>query len=121
MKKKQRSPSRDRYEKKKPTFSARVTRETHERLCEVLPKLGMSRADALGILAGKLEIKAIPVDEARRQGYEEAKKLYSITYRCCVCGKPIVITNPGTKMAVSRFLITHGWGHKKCIEQTGDS
>jgi len=121
MSNKKRSPSRDRYEKNNPTVSARVPIETRDKLLEALPKLGMSLADALKVLAGKLEIQAIPVDAARRQGYEEAKKLYSVTYQCFVCGKTIVLTNPETKRVVSRFLTEHAWGHTKCIEQTGDT
>jgi antitoxin component of RelBE/YafQ-DinJ toxin-antitoxin module len=116
-KKKRKSPSREKYEKENPTVSARVSKETRDKLLEVLPKLGMSLADAFKVLAGELEVKAVPIEEARRQGYEEAKKLYTVTYPCFVCGKPIVITSPETKGVVSKFLTTHGWGHTKCIEQ----
>jgi len=119
MNNKKKSPSRERYEKKKPTVSARVPKETRNKLLQVLPKLGMSLGDAFKVLAGELEVKAVPIDEARRQGYEEAKKLYAVTYRCFICGKPILITSPETKGVVSKFLTTHGWGHKKCIEQMG--
>ncbi len=113
------SPSRERYEQENPTVSARVSKETRDKLLEVLPKLGMSLSDAFKVLAGELEVKAGPIDEARRQGYEEAKKLYMVTYQCFICGKPLVITSPETKRVVSKFLTTHGWGHKKCIEQMG--
>ncbi len=112
-------PSRERYEKENPTVSARVPKETRDKLLEVLPKLGMSLSDAFTVLAGELEVKAVPIDEARRQGYEEAKKLYMVTYQCFICGKTIAITNPETKRVVSKFLTTHGWGHTKCIEQMG--
>jgi len=116
---KKKSPSRERYEKENPTVSARVPKETRDRLLEVLPKLGMSLSDAFKVLAGELEVKAVPIDEARRQGYEEAKNHYTVTYQCFICGKSIVITSPETKGVVSKFLTTHGWGHKKCIEQMG--
>jgi antitoxin component of RelBE/YafQ-DinJ toxin-antitoxin module len=117
--KKRKLPSRERYEKANPTVSVRVPEETRAKLLEVVPKLGMSLADAFKVLVGELEFKAIPIDEARRQGYEEAKKLYAVTYLCFICGKPIVITSPETKKVVSKFLTTHGWGHNKCIEQMG--
>jgi len=66
--KKRKSPSRERYEKENPTVSARVPKETRDKLLEVLPKLGMSLADAFKVLAGELEVKAVPIDKARRHG-----------------------------------------------------
>ncbi len=81
-------PSRKKYEEENPTVSARVPKETCDRLYVNLEKLGMSLADALKVLAGELEIKVKPIDEAREAGYEEAKNLYMITYPCSVCGKP---------------------------------
>jgi translation initiation factor 2 beta subunit (eIF-2beta)/eIF-5 len=77
----------------------------------------MTISDALMVLAGELEVKAIPVEEARQKGYEEAMKLYMVTYLCFECGKPIAITSLETKRVVSKFLTEHGWGHTKCIER----
>jgi hypothetical protein len=71
------------------------------------------------VLAGEMEVKAIPVEEARQKGYEEAMKLYMVTYLCFECGKPLAITSPETKKVVSKFLTEHGWGHTKCIERMG--
>jgi len=119
MSNKKKSPSRERYEKENPTVSARVPKETRDKLLEVLPKLGMSLADAFKVLVGELEVKAVPIDEARGKGFEDAMKLYTVTYQCFVCGKLLTITNPETKRVVSKFLTTHGWGHKKCIEKMG--
>ena len=111
-------PSREKYEKENPTVSARVPKETRDRLLVNLAKLGMTLPDALKVLAGELEVKAIPIDEARQKGYEEARNRYTVTYSCYICGKPIAITSPETKKVVSNFLTTHGWGHLKCIERT---
>lgn len=108
------SPSREKYEKENPTVSARVPEETRERLRVVLPKLGMSLADALKVLAGELEVKVAPIDGARQAAYEEARNLYMITFPCSGCGKPIPITNPKTKEAASRYMVEHGWHHAKC-------
>jgi hypothetical protein len=113
-KKKRKPPSREKYEKDNPTVSGRIPKETRSKLLLNLKKLGMSLPDALKVLAGELKIKVRPIDEARQQGYEEAKNLYIVTFPCDVCGKPIPITSPKTKEAASRFMIDHGWGHAEC-------
>jgi hypothetical protein len=110
-------PSRQRYEKSNPTVSARVTVETRDKLRTVLPKLGMSLSDALKVLAGELEVKAISIDEAKRLGHEEAKRLYMVTHPCSICGHPISITSPKAKEAVSKYMVEQGWGHAKCHGQ----
>ena len=117
MSNKKKSPSRERYEKENPTVSARVPKETRDKLLEVLPKLGMSLSGAFKVLAGELEVKVMPVDEARRAGYEEAKNLYMVNYPCFICGKPIPITSLKAKEVASKFMTEHGWGHAKCHEQ----
>jgi hypothetical protein len=93
--------------------------EARDKLRANLAKLGMTISDALMVLAGELEIRVIPIDEARKQGYQEAAKRYMVTYLCFECGKPIAITNPETKNFISKFLTEHGWGHEKCIERMG--
>jgi hypothetical protein len=77
----------------------------------------MTLPDALKVLAGELEVKVVPIDEARRAGYEEAKNLYMVTYPCYICGKPIPITSLKAKEVASRFMTEHGWGHAKCHEE----
>lgn len=116
-KKKKKSPSREKYEKKNPTVSARVPAETRATLRVSLAKLGMTLPDALKVLAGELEVKVVPIDEARRAGFEEAKTLYMVTYPCYICGKPIPITSLKAKEVASKFMTEHGWGHAKCHEQ----
>lgn len=113
-KQRRKSPSREKYEKENPTVSARLPKETRDRLCGVLAKLGMSLSAALKVLAGDLEVKIRPIDEARQAGYEEAKDRYMITFPCSVCGEMIPITNPKTKEAVSRYMTEHGWAHTEC-------
>ena len=118
MSNKKKSPSRERYEKENPTVSGRIPKETRHNLLLNLKKIGMTLPDALKVLAGELEVKVVPIDEARRAGYEEAKKLYMVTYPCYICGKPIPITSPKAKEVASRFMTEHGWGHAKCHERT---
>jgi len=117
MKKPNKAPSRIKYEQSHPTISGRVPIEARDKLLVNLAKLGMTISDALMVLAGELEIRVIPIDEARKQGFEEAKKRYMVPYNCYICGNPITITNPETKKVVSKFLTEHGWGHQKCIER----
>lgn len=114
LNKKLQSPGR--YDKSHPTVSARVPVETRDKLYAVLKRRGMSLADALRILADELEVKGMPIDEARGKGFEDAMNLYAVTYRCYVCGKPIAITSRETKQFLSEFLTKHCWGHDKCID-----
>ncbi len=112
--KRRKSPSREKYEKENPTVSARLAKETRDRLRGVLTKQGMSLADALRVLAGELEVKVRPSDEARQLGYKEAKNLYMVTYPCRICGNPITLTSQKAKEAASRYMVEHGWGHAEC-------
>lgn len=121
MSKPKRSPSRIKYEMSHPTVSARVTVETKEKLLVGLKTLGMSLPEAFRILAGELEIKTIPVEEARKAGYEEAKKLYAVTYPCSVCGGTIPIRGPEAKEAASGYMTEHRWGHKECHKRARNS
>ena len=110
-------PSRKKYEEGNPTVSARVSKETRHNLLLNLKKIGMSLADALKVLAGELELKVKPIDEARRQGYEETKNLYMVPFPCSECGEMIPITGKKAKEAVMEFMIEHGWGHAECHKQ----
>jgi hypothetical protein len=111
---KKKSPSRERYERENPTISARISVGTRRKLILNLGKLGMTLADALKVLAGELEVKVIPIDEARQAGYEEAKNRFMVTYPCSMCGKPIALTNPKAREYASKYMTDHGWGHSEC-------
>jgi len=54
--------------------------------------------------------------EGYNKGYEEAKKKHQATYPCSVCGKPIEITDPRTKIAVAKHIMENGCGHVACHE-----
>ena len=108
------SPSREKYEEANPTVSARIPKATRAKLRGSLRSLGLSLSDALKVLAGELEIKAKPLGEERKAGFEEAKTLYMVMYKCRKCGKPIPITNPKAKEDASKYMTEHGWGHEKC-------
>jgi hypothetical protein len=79
-----------------------------------LKKLGMTLPGALKVLAGELEVKVIPIGEARQAGYREAKNHFMITYPCSVCGRPIELSNPTAKEYASKCMAGAGWGHVEC-------
>ncbi len=108
------SPSREKYDKNHPTVSARILREKRDKLIAVLRSLGISLANLLVSFADAYEIKVKPLDEARREAYEEAKKRFMVTFECKVCGKSIPITSPKAKEAAGRYMAEHGWGHSDC-------
>ena len=119
MKKSRKPPSRTKYENNHPTISARLPKDKHDKLLALLRNLGVTLPQLLFHFIDEYEIKIMPIEEARKAGYEEAKNIYMVSYSCSGCGKPAAITNPETKEVVSKFLTKHGWGHKKCIEGTG--
>ena len=111
-------PSREKYERQHPTVSARLPAETRDKLLAALAAHNMSLADALKVLAGELEVRAIPLDQARHLGFEEAKKAYMVVYPCSICGDQIAAASPKEKEAAGRYMVQNGWGHGRCHEQT---
>jgi len=105
------------YETSHPTISARVSLETKRKLLERLPTLGMTMADAFRVLAGEIEVKAIPVEEARKRGFEESKAIYGVPFPCNVCSKPVYIMDPEAKRLAGEYLTRLGWGHRACHER----
>lgn len=116
-KKEKTPPSQIKYEKTRPTVSARLPKEKRERLLELLRSLGITLPQLLLHFIDEYEIRVKPVDEARQAGYEEAKRTYMVTHPCAVCGKPIVITSQQAKDAASKCMTEQGWGHKECHEK----
>lgn len=121
MKKSKKTPSRIKYDKSHPTVSARLLVETKEKLYKNLAILGITLPDAFRVLAGELEVKAIPIDEARKAGYEEAKNRYAVTYQCNVCGKTLVVTSAAEKAAIAKYMPEHEWGHLECHKRRQQS
>jgi len=120
-KSKNKPPSRQRYEIKNPTVSARMSIGNRDKLRLVLQKQGTTLAKVLIAFANEQELKLKPLEEARKNGYEEAKRLYMVTYPCDVCGKRIVITDFEAKEAVGHYMHNDGWGHAACHNKTQQS
>ena len=106
--------SRIKYDQNHPTVSARLPKEKRDKLLAVLRSLGLTLAHLLINFADEYEVKVKPLDEARREGYEEAKNRFIVAYLCRKCGKPIPITSPKAKAAAASYMVEHGWGHTEC-------
>jgi deoxycytidylate deaminase len=120
--KNKKSPSRIKYEESHPTISARVSLETKNRLQRAMAVSGLSTADLFKSIADELELKTIPIQEARKEsykkGYSEAREKYIVTFPCSVCGKTMVVNAPEIKQIIRNYLMDQGWGHTECIKQS---
>ena len=116
--KKPEPPSRDKYDRAHPTVSARLPLATRDKLLAKLEALNMTLPEALKVLAGELEIKAKPIEEARNKGFQvgfqQAKKRYLVTFPCSECGKLVPITEPKAKAKIARYMSESGWKHSQC-------
>ena len=122
---KKKLPSREKYEKAHPVFSARVPRKIYDRIQEVKKKEHLSNTDILMLALDPIEIKVRAEEEVRQSAYDEgwekgigeAEELYSVSYPCSVCGKTIVVTTEDEKKAIRTYMREHGWGHADCINR----
>ena len=114
----QKTPSRERYEKANPTVSARIPVATRDKLLASLEALNMSLPEALKVLAGEMEVKTKPIEEARKEGlsagFRQARSQYMVTFPCSECGKPIAITEPKIKAEIVRYMSKSRWKHSQC-------
>jgi hypothetical protein len=113
-------PSRVKYDAKNPTVSARMPREERNKLLIVLKKLNLSLPQLLVAFADENEIKLKPIEQAKKEGYEEgyasAKEKYGVPFACAKCSKPVYITSPKSKALVGKFMTEHGWCHAGCLK-----
>jgi len=122
---KKRTPSRIKYEQKRPTFSFRIYEELKARIQEVKKVEGISNTNIVEIAVDLLEVKVGKEKEVRDQaydegyekGYEEARKLYSVTFPCKVCGKIVTVTDKNAKEAIKGYMRQHGWSHTDCVNR----
>lgn len=122
--KRNRTPSRLKYERSHPTFSFRISQELGNRLEAVKKGEGVSNTNILEAAVGLFEVKRREEKEIRDQAYEEgwekgaaeAEELYSVSYPCSVCGKEIVVTREDEKRAIRTYMRQDGWGHADCVD-----
>ena len=69
---KHKAPSRIKYEKENPVFSARMPKEWHEALYKYRQKIGMSNTMILGLM---LEKVILNYEETKKQSYNEGLKI----------------------------------------------
>ncbi len=122
---KKKSPSRGRYERKRPTFSFRNYEELNERINKVKKAEKVSNTNIVEAGVGLFEVKIAKEKEARDQGYKEgyekgyakAKSIYGLTFLCRGCREPIEVTDDNTKNAIRKYMFEHGWGHADCVNR----
>ncbi len=114
---KKKAPSRERYENSHPIVSARMPIDKRDRLLAVLARLGLTLGQLLIRFADEHEITTRPLAEARKEGFQEAKKMFAVYYPCQKCGKQIAINSPEEKLAAARHMVEDGWSHQQCPEE----
>ena len=114
MLKKHISPSRKKYEASHPTISIRVTEELYDELEALRLNSGKSLGDILREALGKQGPRA---ENAYNRGYNAAKAVFGVQYKCSVCSGEIVISSKEEKDAVALYMRQKGWGHANCIDK----
>jgi len=113
-KKKELPPSKIKYDKNHPPVSARLPKDKRDKLLKISESRDATLAQLLLHFIGEYEIKDIPIEEAKKAGFEEAKKIYMVPFVCNVCGKPLAITGSRAKEVAGKYMTEHGWGHAEC-------
>ena len=121
--KKRKTPSRIKYEQKRPTFSFRTYEELKARIQEVKKVEGISNTNIVEAGVDLFEVKNRKekevqdqaYDEGYEKGYEEAESRYKVTYPCEICGKMIEVMSTKQKEAIKRYMLKYGWGHADCV------
>jgi len=94
-------PSQKKYNESHPTVSVRVSRELYDKLSELRRVSGKSLGDVLREAVGK---QVPSTKQAYLTGYNAAKSKYQVAYRCCVCGKTIIVNTENERNAIARFM-----------------
>jgi len=89
----------------------------HKRLLKLRQTTGKSVADILREAVGVQEPSA---DSAYDRGYQAAKALYAVTWKCRVCDKDITAAGEKAKKLVGGHLAELGWAHSECVRKTGE-
>jgi hypothetical protein len=111
-------PSRIRYEESHPVVSFRAKEEDYQQLVELLAKSGKSIGDFFREALGVQQADTRKVyQRGYEKGYDEAGKLYRVTYRCSVCQGVLEVASPPAKEAARQYLEGQGWGHASCHQK----
>ena len=126
-KKKDKPPSRKKYEREHPVMSIRMDRELHGKMKAIKEDSSYSIIDMLRVAVGKIEVKLREENEIYEEahaagvysGFNSAKEMYGITYKCAGCGQKITVSDIGTKQAIVNFLRERRAGHVECLKKRG--
>lgn len=120
--KRKKTPSRVKYEVKRPTFSFRIYDGLEARIQKVKKAEGISNTNLVEAAVGLFEVKGKKEEEIRQQAYDEGWQkginstwdLLAVTYPCAKCGKEITVDTKEEKKAIRKFIIDSGWSHSDC-------
>jgi hypothetical protein len=115
MKKKRQPPSRVKYDKSHPVVSIRVSREMYEEIKSLQDIGGKSLGD---ILREALDKQEVITDTAYKNGFNIAKFLFGITFKCNICKQSIMVQDKNLKDSIVDFLESNGCGHSSCHERS---
>ena len=117
---KSKPPSRQRYEIKNPTVSARMSIQNRDKLRLVLRKQGTTLPKVLIAFANEQEIKLKSIGEVRKTGYElgfrDAKLWYSVSFPCAKCGHTVFVKGTEQIAQVREIIIEARLAHAECPE-----
>jgi flagellar biosynthesis/type III secretory pathway protein FliH len=140
IRRKQRSPSKDRYAEAHPAITVHFNLETFRRLVALREATGLSINELVRAALDSLEAEVATILERGRRegvaqgtmigeaaghkagyaegfkaGYLKAKAAYRLTYPCAHCGTRIEVRagDEDAKHAVE-VLVEDGWGHAHC-------
>lgn len=85
---------------------------------------GVSNTNIVEAAVGLFEVKVRKEQEIREEaylagwlkGFDDARRKFSVSYPCSVCGKPILVTSKDEKEFIRKQMRQHGWGHYDCLE-----
>lgn len=106
-------PSRQRYEKKNPSISIRLTADLRALIDEARGEMSYP-AYVKNVLNKSIdELNKSALQRARESGFKKAESSFKITLPCSECGKPMVITSGGP---IHNDMKEHynNWVHGDC-------
>lgn len=123
--KRNKAPSRLKYESEHPTVSFRVSKDLYDKLQELREAEGKSITDVLKVGVRLLQVKVRREWKIREEAYlagqlkgsVDAREKYSVSYPCSVCGEPIVVDSREEKNFIKRKMSEYGWGHSDCVDK----
>ena len=105
-----RSPSKIRYDEAHPNVSFRLSEDIKKWVDAVRSDASYTEIIRNAMLNGARVQEAI--NNAYRQGYEDAKRTYQLLFWCSVCRKTMTCA-PNSEMhnAMAKYALESGWHH----------